>query len=222
VTSSFVIGRKGAILCRFGNTGGFLTCTRKNRTMSVKPYDDKVPRYGELIFRRLLHTLRNNTNVLTLAGSMVAYVNNNLVFSNANLFSNPMSHAIPNGRPGDGLRVSLMIGILALGNGLTSKLVSRSRRSPIIATKSEACKAASLLSIKQTRSISEFLSPNELQLLPKLNNLELGSMVFISLSMRTLTSSFVASSSVVGNNGRTKEKSEVDRSVKYWRNRRVD
>jgi hypothetical protein len=66
------------------------------------------------------------------------------VFSSASLFSKPISHAIPGteqhdkpqnafviwpgcipyGNPGEGLSVSLMIGILAFGSGLTSKLVS--------------------------------------------------------------------------------------------------
>lgn len=81
-------------------------------------HDDRVPLYGELIFLRLLHTLtgykksppfsietrarvyffinsRNNTNVRILAGSIVAYVRSNLVFSKASRFSNPISHAIP-------------------------------------------------------------------------------------------------------------------------------
>jgi hypothetical protein len=39
--------------------------------------------------------LRNKTNVLILAGSIVAYVKSNLVFSRANRFSNPISHAMP-------------------------------------------------------------------------------------------------------------------------------
>lgn len=34
------------------------------------------------------------------------------------------SDSVPYGRPGEGFSVSLIIGILALGSGLTSKLVS--------------------------------------------------------------------------------------------------
>lgn len=39
--------------------------------------------------------IRNKTNVLILAGSIVAYVKSNLVFSRANRFSKPISHAMP-------------------------------------------------------------------------------------------------------------------------------
>ncbi len=60
-----------------------------------------------------------------------------------------------------------------------------------------------------------FLNPKLLQLLPKLINLLLGSMVFINLSIKTRTSSFVANSSDVGNRGNTKENSDVDRSDRY-------
>lgn len=92
---------------------------------------------------------RKSTRVRTRAGSIVAYVSSRRVFSSARRFSKPISHAMPvgkergsgfsplktvggraragdapNGRPGDGLSVSLMIGMRALGRGLTSKLVS--------------------------------------------------------------------------------------------------
>jgi hypothetical protein len=60
-----------------------------------------------------------------------------------------------------------------------------------------------------------FRSPKLLQLLPKLANLELGSIVLINLSINTLTSSLVASSSAVGSKGKTKLNSEVERSVRY-------
>lgn len=60
----------------------------------------------------------------------------------------------PYGRPGEGFNVNLMIGILALGRGFTSKFVSLSSKSPIMATRSDAWRAASLLSIRQTRSMS--------------------------------------------------------------------
>lgn len=63
----------------------------------------------------------------------------------------------------------------------------------------------------------EFLNPKLLQLLPKLANLLLGSIVLISRSISPRTSSFVASSSAVGRSGSTKLKSEVERSVRYWR-----
>ena len=46
------------------------------------------------------------------------------MFSSANRFSNPMSHAIPSGRPGDGSRESLTMGMRAWGNGFTWNLVS--------------------------------------------------------------------------------------------------
>jgi hypothetical protein len=69
---------------------------------------------------------------------MVAYVKSNLVFSIANLFSMPISHdipgiqlvvykvteSLPNGKAGEGARVSFRIGILALGSGFTTKFVS--------------------------------------------------------------------------------------------------
>jgi hypothetical protein len=56
-----------------------------------------------------------------------------------------------------------------------------------------------------------------LQLLPKLANLELGSIVLINRSINTRTSSFVANSSAVGKRGSTKLKREVERSVRYCR-----
>ena len=74
--------------------------------------------------QRKLWYVQNKTKVRTLAGSIVAYVNSSLVFSIASLFSIPISHAMPNGSAGDGVRVSLRMGMRALGRGLTSKLVS--------------------------------------------------------------------------------------------------
>lgn len=132
--------------------------------------DDSVPRYGELMRRRLAHTLRKRTSVLTLAGSMVAYVSSKRVFSIARRFSIPMSQAIPNGKPGDAARLSLMMGMRAFGRGLTSKFVSccqpfqpreltLSRRSPIICTKVDGSSPASGSSIRTTRSISTVRKP---------------------------------------------------------------
>ena len=46
------------------------------------------------------------------------------MFSSANRFSNPISHAIPRGRPGEGSRESLTIGMRAWGSGFTWNLVS--------------------------------------------------------------------------------------------------
>jgi hypothetical protein len=71
---------------------------------------ESVPRYGLLIRRLLLQTLTNRTIVRTRAGSTVAYVRSRRVFSSASRFSKPMSHAIPNGRPGEGRSESLMMG----------------------------------------------------------------------------------------------------------------
>jgi hypothetical protein len=42
----------------------------------------------------------------------------------ASLFSKPMSQAMPEGRPGEGSRESLTIGMRAWGRGLTWNLVS--------------------------------------------------------------------------------------------------
>ena len=53
----------------------------------------------------------------------------NLVFSKASRFSNPISHAMPRGRPGEGSKDSLTMGIRANGNGLTWNLVSSLRYS---------------------------------------------------------------------------------------------
>lgn len=58
--------------------------------------EESVPRYGELMRRRLAHTLRKRTRVRTRAGSMVAYVRSRRVFSIASRFSMPMSQAMPN------------------------------------------------------------------------------------------------------------------------------
>jgi hypothetical protein len=72
--------------------------------------------------------------------------------------------------------------------------------------------------LKQERRHSPlFLNPKLLQLLPKLANLELGSIVLINRSINTRTSSFVANSSAVGKRGSTKLKREVERSVRYCR-----
>ena len=46
------------------------------------------------------------------------------MFSSANLFSKPMSHAMPSGKPGEGSKESLTIGIRASGRGLTWNFVS--------------------------------------------------------------------------------------------------
>ena len=46
------------------------------------------------------------------------------VFSSARRFSNPMSHAIPDGSPGEGDSESLTMGMRACGNVLTVNLVS--------------------------------------------------------------------------------------------------
>lgn len=88
---------------------------------------------------------------------------------------------------------------------------------------------------KKTQNAPEFLSPNELQLLPKLSRRALGSIVLMSFSMRVRTlslsarktvgelcgsfthSSLMVSSSEVGSKGSTKEKSDVERSLRKRR-----
>lgn len=96
------------------------------------------------------------------------------VFSSANLFSKPISQAIPRGRPGDGSRDNFTIGMRAWGKGLTWNFVSReesewepnykcrkaheydwplSSRSPNIVTRSVAERRSSQ-SMRQQRSIS--------------------------------------------------------------------
>jgi hypothetical protein len=74
-----------------------------------------------------------------------------------------------------------------------------------------------LLLDQKRRHSPLFLNPKLLQLLPKLANLELGSIVLINRSINTRTSSFVANSSAVGKRGSTKLKREVLRSVRYCR-----
>lgn len=59
--------------------------------------------------------LRNKTNVLILAGSIVAYVKSNLVFSRANRFSNPISHAMP------AIAIAIAIVIMVKQNPTTSQ-----------------------------------------------------------------------------------------------------
>lgn len=65
-----------------------------------------------------MRNLRNSTMVLNRSSSL-AYVNRSLVFSKANRFSNPISHAIPKGNSSEGGMDSLIIGIRALGSVLT-------------------------------------------------------------------------------------------------------
>lgn len=98
------------------------------------------------------------------------------MFSSASRFSNPISQAIPRGRPGEGSRESFTMGMRACGSGLTWNLVSekdihqyvlwrsrqrpihepRSRRSPSIVTRSVAERRSSE-SIRQHRSMSATL-----------------------------------------------------------------